>query len=276
MDILEQEVEKIYAVFQSLSLSSDIFKSEADYVHQQRLILDPFIFDSLKKLYGSELKMHWDKKQIVHDSDKAIVIVERRCHPNLEFVLHNVSYLAHDYNIHIFCSQANLSFIETICGSQIKNINVYPIFETIGMPEEGKADYNNLLKSIEFWSIFKEEHILTIETDCYLLQHIPESIYEYDYVASMWPWLKSEPGGGGLSYRKCSLMKKICEIDSISDIQMQDSFVSDGVRLLGGKYSHKFFTESVFSPCIGIHQWWTFYNSEIPKDYIRYYLKLRL
>jgi len=279
MDMLDKEVEKIYAVFQSLTLSSSIFKSEADYLHQQRMTLDPFIFDSLKKLYSSELKTYWDNREVPQQSDKAIVIVERRCHPNLEFVLHNVSYLARGYNIYIFCSKANLGFIENICGSQKKNVNIYPIFETIGTPEEGKLEYNNLLKTKLFWNIFKEEHILTIETDCYLLQSIPDSIYEYDYVASVWPWLKSEPGGGGLSYRKCSMMKKICELDdtSLKTIPMQDSFASYGVKILEGKYSHQIFTESTFSySSVGTHQWWTFYNTNNPKEIIRYYLKLRL
>jgi len=101
MDILDQEVEKIYSVFESLKLSSDMFKSEADYLHQQRLALDPFIFDSLKKLYSSQLKTYWNTRDIPEHSDKAIVIVERRCHPNLEFILHNVSYFARGYNIHI-------------------------------------------------------------------------------------------------------------------------------------------------------------------------------
>ena len=279
MDILDQEVEKIHNVFQSLTLSSSIFKSEADYLHQQRLALDPFIFDSLKKLYSSEFKKHWNKIEIPYNSDKAIVIVERRCHPNLEFVLHNVSYFATGYTIYIFCSKANLSFIETICGSQLKNIHIYAIFENIGTAEQGKLEYNNLLKTNTFWNVFKEEHILTIETDCYLLKHIPESIYNYDYVASVWHWLKSEPGGGGLSYRKCSVMKRICQIDdkSLKVIPMQDSFVSTGVKLLEGKYSHDFFTESTFTPhSIGTHQWWTFYNTNNSKEIIKYYLMLKL
>ena len=279
MDNIDNEVEKIFSVFKSLEYSSGVFKSEADYLHQQRLALDPFIFESLKKLYSLPLKTHWDNNHIPYNSDKAIVIVERRCHPNLEFILHDVSYFAPGYTIYIFCSKANLSFIELICGSQVKNIHIYPIFETIGTPEEGKLEYNNLLKTSQFWSVFKEEHILTIETDCYLLKHIPESIYEYDYVASQWPWLKSEPGGGGLSYRKCSMMKKICDLDdpSIKDIPMQDSFASNGIKALEGKCSHEFFTECTFSlDSIGTHQWWTFYKINIVKDLIKYYLKLKL
>ena len=279
MDLLDKEVEKLYSIFNSLEISRNIFKSTEDYLHQKRLALDPFIFDSLKRLYSSELKEHWNNIQIPYNSDKAIVIVERRCHVNLEFILHNLSYFAPGYTIHIFCSQANLSFIETICGPQLKNIHIHNFFENIGTPEEGKNEYNKLLKTSNFWNFLKEEHILTVETDCYLLQNIPESIYEYDYVASSWPWRPLEPGGGGLSYRKRSMMLKICEIDSskLNDCNMQDSFSSSGIKLLGGKYSHNFFTESspIKSP-IGTHQWWTFYRTDYTKDIIKHYLTFRL
>jgi hypothetical protein len=45
---------------------------------------------------------------------------------------------------------------------------------------------------------------------------------------------------------------------------MQDSFVSDGVKLLGYTYpdiqtNMAYFTEALYSPnAIGTHQWWTF------------------
>jgi len=279
MDILDKEAEKIYNVFQSFELSLNAFKSNEDYLHQKRLALDPFIFESLKLLYSSQLREHWNNVPIPYVSDKAIVIVERRCHGNLEFILHNLAYFARDYTIHIFCSEANIFFIKTICGPQFKNIHIHIIFKNIGAPEEGKTEYNKLLKTSNFWNFLKEEHILTVETDCYLLQNIPESIYDYDYVASSWAWYPSEPGGGGLSYRKRSMMLKICELDNplLHNSTMQDSFSSTGIKLLGGKYSHNFFTESAFieNP-IGTHQWWTFYRTDYTKDIIKDYLTLKL
>jgi len=279
MDILDNEVEKIYSVFNSLELSYNVFESDEDYLHHKRLTLDLFIFDSLKTLYASKLKEHWNKIQIPYKSDKAIVIVERRCHQNLEFILHNVSYFAQGYAIHIFCSRANLSFIKNICGSQISNIHVHTIFENVGTSENGKIEYNNLLKTTTFWNFLKEEHILTVEADTYLLKHIPESIYQYDYVGSEWVWYPSEPGGGGLSYRKRSMIIKICELDSslLKHCHMQDSFLSTGLKILGGKYAHNIFTESTYiEGPIGVHQWWTFYDTEMPKDIIKDYLTLEV
>ena len=104
MDDLEFEVEKIYNVYKSLELSNSAFELEADYLHQKRLAMDPFIFESLKKLYGAKLKKFWDgTNTIPYNSNKAIVIVERRCSLNLEFVLHNFAYFARGYTIYIFC-----------------------------------------------------------------------------------------------------------------------------------------------------------------------------
>jgi hypothetical protein len=273
---MDKEIEKLHAVFQSVDMES--FETEEEYLQQKRVILDPFVLDSLKKLYFPYLKEQWNTKVIPYISDKAIIIIERRCHSNLEFLLYNVSYFAPGYAIHIFCSDQNLSYINLICGSQLKNIHIHSIFDTIGRPEEGKIEYNNLLKTPEFWNFFKEEHILTIETDSYLLQHIPESIYEYDYVASGWPWLPSEPGGGGLSYRKCSIMKKICELDkSLIDCPAQDVFASNGIKILGGKYSHKFFTEcNILENCIGTHQWWTYYHMDMSTNFIKHHLTLKI
>jgi hypothetical protein len=271
---MDAEIEKLYAVFQSIDLDS--FESEAEYINQKRLTLDTFVFDSLKRLYSPYLKEQWNKKTIPSKSDRAIVIVERRCHPNLEFILHNVSYFAPDYTIYIFCSDVNLPYIKLICGPQVNNIHIHSIFDRIGTPEEGKISYNNILKTSEFWNFFSEEHILTMEMDSYLLRPIPDSIYEYDYVASQWHWLPSEPGGGGLSYRKCSIMKKICELDkSLIDCHAQDAFASNGIKILGGKYSHKFFTEcDILDDAIGTHQWWSYYHIDMPKDFIKHHLTL--
>lgn len=281
---MDNEVEKIYSVFKTLDLTANelktnVYNNKEDYLAKKKSILEPFIFNSLKELYSSHLKDYWNSAQIPYVSDKAIIIIERRCHPNLEFILHNACYFARGYSIHIFCSKANLSFIEAICGSQIKNIHIHTIFFNIGTSEDGWMEYNKLLKTKRFWEFLKEEYLLLLEIDTYLLQHIPESIYEYDYVASAWEWLISEPGGGGLSYRKRSVMIKICELDNtLLDIcTMQDSFSSTGVKILEAKYSHNFFTESTFiEGAIGLHQWWTFYNVGMTKDIIKHHLTLKL
>jgi hypothetical protein len=256
-------IEKIYYTALSLQKSKHTM-DEARFLHTCRMQLDPFVFDHLKLNYGGRLEQFWNSYTIPLKSDKAIVFVERRCHPNFEFCLQNAVYFARGYAVHIFCSQANLEFIERTCGNQLNNIHIHKVFQGIGTPEQGKLEYNRLLKEKHFWETLQEEHILTFETDCYLLRPIPESIYTYDYIASKWGWVPQEPGGGGLSYRKRSMMLAICEKYSVDCTPMQDCFASEGAKALGYKYpsfdkSSEFFLESMYSSKpIGVHQWWTF------------------
>jgi len=280
-------VDQIYSTIKSVELSTSLFTEENELLHQMRLQVDPILFNSLRELYGKTLKHYWNTTNIPYTSNKGILFVERRCHPNLEFCLQNAVYFARGYSVHIFCSEANYEFIQTICGKQLPNIHIYKIFDTIGTPEQGKIEYNNLLKQLNFWSVFKEDYILTMETDCYLLKPIPESIYQYDYVASKWNCLPNDAGGGGLTHRKTKVMKQICNLqdESLQRIPMQDSFASKGINLLNGKTpnfkeSGDYFTESTFSNnSIGTHQWWTF-NHGLPetimKSFIAYYLTLNI
>jgi hypothetical protein len=101
-----------------------------------------------------------------------------------------------------------------------------------------------------------------METDTYLMKPLPAEIENYDYVASKWPWAPNAAGGGGLSYRKRSMMKHVCSQDF--PIQSaQDCFISDAVEKLHFKTptmdeSTKFFGEFAFVPTMcGTHQWWT-------------------
>jgi hypothetical protein len=236
---------------------------ETTFNHNCRVQLDPFVFDFMKKKYGKALEDFWNTYEIPKESDKAILIVERRCNPNLLFCIQNAVYFCRNYSLHIFCSLANFEFVKLICGPQMNNIHIHVQFDSVGSPQQGLKEYNQLLREKSFWEQFKEEHLITIECDSYFLKPLPESIYNFDYVASRWTWLKDEPGGGGLSYRRKSMMVRICE-ECPDGPQMQDSFASDGVRKLGYKFPTQeenmlYFTEAHYSiEAIGTHQWWTY------------------
>jgi len=270
MDLL-YHVEQIYSKFNEVESSKHTIKKYEDVLNKNRMEFDPVVFNSLRTLYGDVLKQFWERATIPLKSNRAIIFVERRCHPNLEFCLHNAVYYARGYSLHIFCSEANYDFIKTICGSQLQNIHIRKEFVGFGTPEEGKAEYNELLKKCEFWNKFEEEFVLTMETDSYLLRPIPKSIYKYDYVASKWSWSKTEPGGGGISHRKTAVMKQICNLEETRSIPMQDSFASTGITVLNGSSptDTHYFTESIFSNNgVGTHQWWTFLHTK-PLDIIR-------
>ena len=244
--------------------SKEYFTEESSYNIHCRTVLEVNIFSYLKYFYGDMLNQFWNTHTVPRESDKALIFVERRKQPNLEFCIKNAAYFARGYAIHIFCSDANLKFVKEICGKQLDNIHVHVVFKGFGTPAEGKTEYNELLKRREFWERFTEEHLITFETDCYLIKPIPESIYEYDYVASKWVWLPDEPGGGGLSYRKRSLMLEIVEKFEPSFDPWQDGFVNYAIKTLPHRKvptlseASNYFIESceITTKTVGMHQWW--------------------
>ena len=277
-----EHIEKIFSVMKSIKDSNF---SEKDTLHQYRLQTEPFIYKALNHIYGEHFHNFWNSTEIPAVADKAIVFVERRCHPNLEFCLKNAAYFARGYAIHIFCSKANAQFVKLICGKQ--PVHIHEVFDSIGTPEQGKTEYNNLLKTYDFWNSLSEEHILTMETDCYLMRSVDDSMFSYDFVGAKWPWMPEDAGGGGLTYRKNSVMKKICKLtdETLLACPMQDCFMTLGLKLIEAKVptyeeAENYFTESEVSQnCMGTHQWWTFmgnHSDDILKQIIMFYLVLRV
>lgn len=281
------EYSEIYFAFQSIQEKSISKMPEAQQMMLCRNYLEPFVFQFLKKKQGSVLNDFWNTQEIPLQSDKAIVIVERRCVPNLEFVLKNAVQFARGYAVHIFCSQANLDWLLQICGNQRSNIHFHMTFTDIGEPKQGQKEQNHLLCQKSFQETLKEEHLLCMESDSYLLAPIPDSIQEQDQVASAQPWNPQSPGGGGLSYRKRSVMLQICEKypQDKSKSLPQDMQISEGIQKLGYKYPDSDtiglqFTEAQMSQkAVGTHQWWTFTPQLSPEDIflaLQKYLTLHL
>jgi len=258
----------IQSVIESLQQSKSVYSDRDSFLHRCRVELEPFVYSYLKDTYGEELQRNWSSCTIPRKSTKGIVIVERRCHPNLEFTLQNAVYFAPGYSVHIICSQANQAFVEEICGAQLESIHIHPAYKDIGSTESGKREYNSLLKCYGFWAIFSEDYLLCMETDSYLLRPLPACIYDYNYVASKWHWIANQAGGGGLSHRKRSFMLEICSIESLQSLEMQDTFASQGLLQLGYPVlDHDVFGETTlkYHTC-GVHQWWTFSCGIAPKE----------
>ena len=264
---MSAEIDSIVGAVKSIQVSKQCFKTEQEYNHTSRSQLDPLVFQVLQSKYMETFRSYWNETVIPFTSDRAIVIVERRCHPNLEFCIKNAVYFARGFSLYIFCSHANREFVETICGSQKESVHIIPVFDTIGTPEEGKDVYNQLLCDKQFWESIEADICLTIETDCYLRAPLPDSMFSYDYVASKYPWMRDSPGGGGLSLRKRSMMLSICERIPCTPNTMQDTYVSEAVVKFGYTYPSWDESEPYFSECCqklqacGVHQWWTFLNS---------------
>ena len=247
----------------------------AEVRHQKRMALEPLIFDILKRKYGNHLKKFWDQHTPPLGTNKRIVLIERRIHPNLAFVLYNAAYYGSTWAITIFCSDVNYEYCKSIVGDK-KTVSILPIFKGIGTPEEGKQQYNQLLQTADFYRDFLEDHLCFVETDCYFRRKIPDWVLQFDLVACPYNWDESM-AGGGLSFRNKFAMIRICEWCS-QKLEAQDVYLWKGAQELGlrlPEFEEAVYqlTESVFSKNpFGVHQWWTFFfPDDLPEAEI--YLK---
>lgn len=246
-------------IFDEFSHSPDELTKELR--HAKRMALEPLVFGALTRKYGAFLKRFWDS-HTVPKTNKRIVIVERRIHPNLAFVLYNAAYYGRDWGITILCSDVNYEYCKSIIGEK-ETVSVIPVFTGIGTPVEGKQEYNQLLQSIGFYNLFQEDHLCIMETDCYFRRKIPDWVLDYDLVGCPYKW-DEQMAGGGLSFRNRNAMLQICTTFP-EKLEAQDVYLWKGaqelqMRLPSFERAADQLTESVFSlNPFGVHQWWTFF-----------------
>jgi len=229
--------------------------------HKKRMALDPMIYDILKHKYGKKLEEFWNSHTVPNETDSYLILVERRIHPNLAFVLQNAAYFARTWGIVLVCSDVNYEYCKTICGD--KDVKLLPLFQGNPEPLIGKTEYNTLLKSASFYSSLPGEHHLFLQVDTYLRKAVPEHWKEFDHLAAPYEWDESSVGGG-LSYRKKSSMITLCntQTDTVCD---EDAYICEGVKALGMKMppfedAVTYISEScIYEDPIGVHQWWTFF-----------------
>lgn len=245
-------------------IDKDLNGSNPQILHEKRTKIEPFIYDILKTKYYSIFDTFWKNNSIKKNTNKSIVIIERRIHPNLAFLIRNMFYYARDWSMTIICSDVNFSYLKTVLTNNSDNVILLPLFE--GNPNRDIAinEYNNLLKSSYFYRLLPFEHLFIVQTDTYLRRKIDENILNYDYVASFFAWDKTSCGGG-MSYRKRSSMISICDKFK-KEISIEDCFINEGVKMLGYKIPDykdglNYICESCYSENpFGLHQWWTFYS----------------
>jgi len=246
----------------NLNIILDKYPSE--YIFKCREMFEPIIYTYLQDTYGSIFDTFWINNPPPKESKYGIFITERRSHPNLWFLLRNLHYYCPNWQITIHCSNDNYEYLKSICYPHTDLIHLKIVFESDASPQQGKIEYNKHLKKLSTWESIESEHILCAETDTYLINKIPDDILTYDYVASVYSWKPSYPGGGGLSLRKKSTMLLICKIQDSSLHSDQDVYCSEGILNLVFTYAKFYetcFIESYESEYIaGLHQWWSFYK----------------
>jgi len=247
--------------------------------HEFRTELETPIFDDLRKKYGAVLKAAWDAATFPARSTSTVLLVERREHPNVEFVLHNFMYFCKGFSLTIVCSDANEAYIRRTLGKHAATTRILPIYKGIGTREQGIAEYNGLFTTRAFWESMDADYILSIQTDCYLRKPLPSKLWTLDYVASPWDWKREEVGGSGLTFRKKECMLDICMIpyeDNDEDAYFSKWCGLKGKKVLPFEEAKDVFSESSlsFDP-VGVHQWWTFciqyYNRGLIKEFATIY-----
>lgn len=232
--------------------------------NEKRLHLEPLIFDILKSKYSKQLEMNWKNITLkkATETNKTVVIVEPRNHSNLHFLMHNVVYYARGWALTIVCSDKNKKYVEVLSEHHLPNVTILPLFSQNPNREQARQDYNELLKSTKFYEAIPCENMMIIQTDAYLRRHVPDTLLQWDYVASPFSWDR-EHSGGGLTFRKKSVFLEICK-KSKRIIQSEDYFASASIQDLGYKTPKweealRYFCESVlYAQTVGVHQWWTF------------------
>ena len=258
----------------SMDIFSDFSKGIGEMTveerHTKRLVMEERIYTILKDKYLNYFRDWWLTYDVPKVSDRCIVIVERRIHPNLEFILYNAAYFARDWSIVIVCSDINIDYIRSLLKHNLVSVHLIPMFKGNPEPDIGKTEYNELLQSSKFYEALPSENLLMMEMDTYLRKPIPSELLRYDYVAAPYGW-DTSTSGGGLSFRKRSAMLEICSKYN-ERLHAQDIYALNGMKALG--YSIPPFEEGVTYFCesslyhdpIGFHQWWTFFSITIQED----------
>jgi hypothetical protein len=256
--------------------------TDKSFLHAKRTKLEPLIYDILKRKYFRIFEEFWRNNKVTKNSNKSIVIIERRIHPNLAFILRNMFYYARDWCITVVCSEINYNYIKTICTNNSDNVNILALFNGNPSREVAIREYNNLLKDVKFYENLSYDHLFFVQTDTYLRKRIDETMLNYDYVAAPWNWDESS-AGGGMSYRKRTAMIDICK-NFKENYEMEDGFINEGVKALGYKMPEfmtgiTYVAESChYEDPMGAHQWWTFFNNTLEGREIVFhnYLNLEL
>jgi len=150
------------------------------------------------------------------NSDLEAVLVEFRCFPHCEFLIRNAIFkLGSDWSFTIICGNLNYSFFKNICKSINEDIKIIKTdYDNLNQNE-----YNNLLKSLDFWKLLNGKKILIFQEDSYIFNFNISSFLEYDYIGACWPKNQNDNtkcvGNGGFSLRTKEVMENIIKNDFV-------------------------------------------------------------
>jgi hypothetical protein len=193
-----------------------------DYYTMQRLrnlriALEPMVFNQLNETYGKKLNDFWETYTPPLRSSKTFVVIERRCHPNMWFVLRNILWSGSSLgmSIVIYCSDENEGYIRGLLADKVDSFHIIPFFKGEGDAKNGIIDYNDLLTRYttyeQILDLTGASYMITVQMDNYFRRKMINELFIHEYYGAPWAWDHTAPGGSGVTFRRIQLMIDICK-----------------------------------------------------------------
>jgi hypothetical protein len=219
----------------------------------QHYLIEKYLNDFIKKIgrYNPTLPS---------ETNYYAVIVEPRIDPKMLSIIKNHLFFLNENNsnikwgLQVFHGIDNQDFIYDIL-KDIENVK----YVNTGVKDFNKIEYNQYMKSNDFWSLVEGEKILTFQLDTLLLRFGIDEFLGYDYIGA--PWSKPKEnrfiGNGGLSLRTKDVMLEITKNHKNYEPRWEDIFFVkwlDSYNLPDIETAMKFSTEILFHPnTFGLH-----------------------
>jgi hypothetical protein len=257
------------AVIYELKKSS----TEKELLINLRTNIEPHIYNYLTVNYYSILQKAWETYAPPLTAKYAYVIVERRCHPNFDFILKNIAWANPNMSVYIFCSDVNEAYVLSLLGDKAKHVNIVQAFTDNVSRDQGWIEYNTLMATKDMYEIIDAEYIVTIQMDVFIRRPLTPEIFVGDYWGAPWKWNPKMAGGGGATIRKVSSMIELCTKNIYHGDpfkESEDIWICE--RLEGTVPDLDFramnIMESVFvtNPVL-VHQFWSFLGNCADKSF---------
>jgi hypothetical protein len=273
-DIVLIEFNKCFLKSQLPNADARIIKDEM--LRTLRYKLEPFIYNYLSETYGTKLSEFWRTWTPPLRSKRAFVLVERRSHPNMWFILRNMAWAGPTMSIYIVCSDENYLFIKTLLGDKAEHVTFLPFFKGNPPVDQAIQEYCDLYTDYRFYELFAShgvEYILTVQMDVFFRKQLTDELFYTEYLGAAWAWIQNGGGCGGASVRLVSKMIEVCKRFrpdlGVKCPGAEDGWIDDKLKEMGHIYPEfnqraNLIMESVFveDPYI-IHQYWTFLGNGI-------------
>ena len=196
-----------------------------------------------------------------HISPLEAVIVEPRCHAALEGVLCNFAHFLPNASFTIYHSDENETYIHDILAKSDLTHNDAIKLVNFRSGNMGREDYNDLLKSPDFWNARTGERTLIFQTDTGLRKNSIAQYWDYAFVGAPWTWTElGDPffqiGNGGLSLRDTQFSTKFAATPSHLPEDVHFSYGAlYAQRIPSVKVASSFSMEYMYHPDpMGYHQ----------------------